>query len=397
MERAALAFALLVVAATVLGAGGTATRANATQAQAPVDLAATQDFDRTEFRITVYNNGSARWTFVFTEFLENESEREDFRAFAADFNNNETQLYTDFQDRAGRLTAQASNETGREMEATAFSKQAGIDDINPDLGVVRMSFIWTNCAVIDGDRVVLSDVFDGGLYVGPNQRLVVERGPELAFRSVDPGADNVSGERLAASDSVTWLGERSFSDERPQIVLGPPQPGTSSPAGPGTTDTSPDAQTDSPTLPGTGGGFGGWPLLVLALLVLGGLTAFAFRSGALGGPQSTPTGGDNDGSSGVAATNTTAGSEVDPDPAVSDEELLSDEDRVLQMLEERGGRMKQVNIVEETGWSKSKVSMLLSDMEEEDKISKLRIGRENVISLPGEEPDAAGSPFDEEE
>jgi len=58
--------------------------------------------------------------------------------------------------------------------------------------------------------------------------------------------------------------------------------------------------------------------------------------------------------------------------------------------------MKQVDIVETTDWSKSKVSMLLSDMEEDGDISKLRVGRENIISLAGEEPDAAGSPFDEE-
>jgi len=76
-------------------------------------------------------------------------------------------------------------------------------------------------------------------------------------------------------------------------------------------------------------------------------------------------------------------------------EELSDEEEVLRLLEENGGRMKQVNIVENTDWSKSKVSMLLSDMEEDDEISKLRVGRENIISLAGEEPDAAGSPFEE--
>ena len=41
--------------------------------------------------------------------------------------------------------------------------------------------------------------------------------------------------------------------------------------------------------------------------------------------------------------------------------------------------------------------MLLSDMEEEDRISKLRVGRENIVSLAGQEPDAAGSPFNDEE
>jgi len=69
---------------------------------------------------------------------------------------------------------------------------------------------------------------------------------------------------------------------------------------------------------------------------------------------------------------------------------------VVTLLEENGGRMKQVNIVEETGWSKSKVSMLLSDMEDEGEISKLRVGRENIISLDGHEPEAAGSPFEDE-
>ena len=76
--------------------------------------------------------------------------------------------------------------------------------------------------------------------------------------------------------------------------------------------------------------------------------------------------------------------------------MLSDEDRVRALLEDNGGRMKQVKIVDETEWSKSKVSMLLSDMEDEGDISKLRVGRENIISLAGQEPEAAGSPFEEE-
>jgi len=95
-----------------------------------------------------------------------------------------------------------------------------------------------------------------------------------------------------------------------------------------------------------------------------------------------------------------ATTESSPKPAsdttVTDDELLNDDDRVIKLLEDNGGRMKQVDIVETTEWSKSKVSMLLSDMEEEGDISKLRVGRENIISLAGEEPDAAGSPFDEE-
>ena len=46
--------------------------------------------------------------------------------------------------------------------------------------------------------------------------------------------------------------------------------------------------------------------------------------------------------------------------------------------------MKQAKIVKETGWSNAKVSQLLSSMENDDRVDKLRIGRENLISLPEE-------------
>ena len=41
--------------------------------------------------------------------------------------------------------------------------------------------------------------------------------------------------------------------------------------------------------------------------------------------------------------------------------------------------------------------MLLSEMEDDGDISKLRVGRENIISLAGNEPEAAGSPFEDED
>jgi hypothetical protein len=81
--------------------------------------------------------------------------------------------------------------------------------------------------------------------------------------------------------------------------------------------------------------------------------------------------------------------EADGDAAAAesevDVELLSDEERVERLLEQNGGRMKQASIVKETGWSNAKVSQLLSSMEEADRIDKLRIGRENLISFPDED------------
>jgi hypothetical protein len=388
MMRSALTVAcalFLVISGVTAGAADVAGGAGPAESES---LRLTQqDFDRTEFTIEQYANGSARWTFTFTRTLTNESEKDAFRSYAEEFNTNETELYSGFVADARALTRDGSNVTGRNMTATRFTRHAGIDEgfssTDEARGVVRMSFLWTEFAATDGDRVIVADVFEGGLYIGPSQSLVVQPGPDLVFRSVDPAPTSQEDpDSIAASDSVTWQGEQSFADQRPRIVFGPPDgTPTGGTNGAGATATA----TPSPT-PGAGDGGGVLPWLALLLVVLLALAGgYAYRSGALGGDDAAAAATTGDGDAGGAA------------PDISNEELMSDEDRVIAMLEERGGRMKQVNIVEETGWSKSKVSMLLSDMEDEGKLSKLRVGRENIVSLSGHEPEAAGSPFDDEE
>ncbi len=68
---------------------------------------------------------------------------------------------------------------GRNMSATNYDRSATVDPLQ-NAGTVRMSFRWRNFAVVEGDAVVVSDVFDGGFYIGPSQSFVFERGPELA-------------------------------------------------------------------------------------------------------------------------------------------------------------------------------------------------------------------------
>lgn len=68
-------------------------------------------------------------------------------------------------------------------------------------------------------------------------------------------------------------------------------------------------------------------------------------------------------------------------PSIPSGAELTDEEAVLRLLVSNGGRMKQTRIVESTGWSKAKVSRLLSSMEERDEITKLTHGRENLIFL----------------
>ena len=87
----------------------------------------------------------------------------------------------------------------------------------------------------------------------------------------------------------------------------------------------------------------------------------------------------------VAAAGADAADDATEEDDEVDVELLSDEERVERLLDRNGGRMKQASIVKETGWSNAKVSQLLSAMEDDDRIDKLRIGRENLISFPDED------------
>jgi hypothetical protein len=75
---------------------------------------------------------------------------------------------------------------------------------------------------------------------------------------------------------------------------------------------------------------------------------------------------------------------------------VTDETHVLALLEANNGRVRQTHIVEETDWSESKVSAVLSEMDEAGRITKLRLGRENVICLDGEEPELATPPFEDD-
>ena len=382
------------------------------------------DFDSTTFEITVHENGSATWTFRHEQRLEgggdDETTQESFEAFAEEFNSTETELYVLFTEQAQAMADSGTESTSREMEATDFDRSARIEgQLNP-VGVVEMSFTWHGFAAVDDGRVVAGDVFQN-VYLTEDQTIVVRPDDRLRFQRAEPDGQYF-GPSLEEADAVRWHGEREFYDGRPRVVFAQDDAGAGALS----------AMTDSDGL--------SWPVIAasfVVLLALGSGAAWYRRQDGVGAadadgatgaaseaaespseappdaergsspgagpgsepdPRAQPAAGPDrgpDAGPGAAATAADSSSGSDSDP-LSDEELLTDEDRVVKLIRENGGRMKQVNIVEETGWSKSKVSMLLSDMEDEGTISKLRVGRENIISLDGYEPEATKSPFEEQ-
>lgn len=57
-------------------------------------------------------------------------------------------------------------------------------------------------------------------------------------------------------------------------------------------------------------------------------------------------------------------------------------DAVERLLSENSGRVRQGDIVDCTGWSPGKVSRILSQMEADERVHRIRDGREKIVCLP---------------
>ena len=141
-------------------------------------------------------------------------------------------------------------------------------------------------------------------------------------------------------------------------------------------------------------------IVVIACLALGGAALYLVRRGGssvLGlGSDATDDSGPDDGDSPAAGSTPDSADSVEPQAdAEPMPTALSNERQVLKLLDEHDGRMPQGAIVTATGWSKSKVSRVLSGMEDDDEIRKISIGRENIVVRHGEEPEWARSPLEE--
>lgn len=327
-----------------------------------------------EFHVYLQPDGDARWEVRMQFGLDSENETAAFREYADRFEAGETNVgppVSFFESAA----ASASRSADREMRIANVTRDASLDE-DGGTGTLRLRFVWTSFLADDGDRYVLQDA----LMTGDDETWLRSLGADQSLRIYTPDGYDIDEASRArqVNDSLVIDGPTSYEDERFRIVYGRTS------GGPGTTTASPSETT--PGSPDLGGVVLGAALLV-GLATLG---VWFWQRRRDEGPADRP--GRPDDGAGTAAGAAEDGPDGPPAggdgtaavPAV-DPELLSDEERVERLLERNGGRMRQAAIVTETDWSDAKVSQLLSRMAEEGRVEKLRLGRENLISLPDAE------------
>ncbi|QIO20983.1 hypothetical protein [Haloarcula sp. JP-L23] len=329
--------------------------------------------ENTTFYLQLQPNGDARWTITDTYALEDRNETEAFEELANRYVDGEAETGWETAFREANEAATAA--TGREMNITGMSRDYVV---NEDSGTLVLEFTWRNFATVEDGRLIIDDAFDtpSGTWfdsLTANQTLVISAPTGYGVQSSPPTMGVQNGE-------LRFVGPRAFEPDYLEIVY----TGDQETSAPGTEETPNGELLGDPPL---------WIGAVL-MLVIGLVVAVGYMNRdddvPAAGATST-TGGGNGGPDAEVATGASANGSVDEaavdeaDEAEVDVTLLSDEERVERLLEQNGGRMKQARIVKETGWSNAKVSQLLSAMDEDDRIDKLRIGRENLISFPDED------------
>jgi len=369
---ALLALLALTVAVAPLAATGASlpsATGSASAAQTTATPTETIPPETTQIEIQLQANGDAAWTITTRLDATTEEENATFRDLADQYESG--QKTPPWLDTVRAAAAASSDASGRQMNVT---DERFTSDVNSSTFTLR--FTWTDFAREDGDYMAVDDAFNTtrGTWLDgltESQELTIE---------LPDGYAAVSAPKAVQNGQFHWQGPQQFEPGYMTIVYD---------GDGGVVSPNPDPPRESLIW----GGF-----FVVGIIAVGAYV-FARRNGGLpspvlgGGdgtdspsasPPTSPSTGDADEETVTTGTVEPTTEESEPDDDV-DEELLSDEERVERLLEANGGRMKQASIVKETGWSNAKVSQLLSAMEDDGAINKLRIGRENLISFPDED------------
>ncbi|WP_276301873.1 helix-turn-helix transcriptional regulator [Halorussus lipolyticus] len=287
--------------------------------------------------VQVYENGTATWEVVYRTRLDDPETTAAFRGYKADIENNSERYSQQFVGRMNSTIRSAEESTDREMSGTNYSVRAEIREFPQRYGLVVYSFKWRGFADVSGDRIRVGDSLSG-LILNEKTRLLVKWPEGYEATTVEPEPETGYEKR---DQAVVWNGPIEFASNEPRVVVSTPGTGW----------------FDLPeNLP--------WGLFAL---VAGGLGVLV----ALGG--------------GGWWLYRSRDEETDDADAEPPEDLLSNEERVLRLLERRGGRVKQKAVVDELGWTEAKTSQVVGSLREQGKIESFRLGRENVLALAQEQ------------
>jgi len=281
------------------------------------------------YTITIGEDGSGIWHVEYRTPLTSDEDQKAFDAYAKNLS---SLFLPQFRDLMQHSASQASVATSRKMEITDFSGDAAIQTSpTGKYGVVFYSFNWKGFAK-PGDKLSIGDAFAGGMYLAKDHTLIIRYPAGYTPVLAEPGPDQVR-------DGLIWYGQRSFGAGEPHMVF---------------------ERSGFPYLPALIGS-------ALILIIITGLF-FVLKKRRLEDTNEPVETYEPD----------------EPDSAVvlmSDAEMLSLEEKIIQLLKASKGEQYQSDIVKNLGLPKSTISATLNDLHKRGIIQKIKKGRENLIRL----------------
>ncbi len=308
------------------------------------------DPDSVLLRATLQPDGTANWEVAYRIRLDDANATGAFDSLQADIRANRSEFEAQFADRMQPTVDAGENASGRDMAIRDVSVTTSRQTLGQEYGVVTYAFEWIGFAVADGSRIEAGDAL-AGMFLDSETSLTIAWPSPYHAVTVQPQPTETGAQ------SVTWAGRLDFAGDEPVLVVeeGPTSPSTVTTSGPGPVDGDSDG----------GDGLDSTMLAIVGLVVIAALGVGGWLYTRRRGPPSAP--------------------DAEPEAqeaAAPPDDLLSNEERVLQLLSEHGGRLKQQQVAEELGWTDAKTSQVVSTLREDDEIQSFRLGRENVLTLP---------------
>jgi hypothetical protein len=327
------------------------------------------DPDNVLLQVSLQPDGSGDWRVEYRIRLDDENTTDAFERHREQIESDPDTYRERFATDMQATISTAENTTGREMSLANVTVDVTRERLPQRYGIITYTFEWNGFAVTNDSAIEAGDALEG-IFLDSETTLLVTWPDTYRRVSVSPPPHEVRDR------SVVWSGSMHFGTDEPDLVVsregstGTPVP--TSNRGGGTTAGTAVTSPGEGRVDGVGDGDGpndengrqfAVPLFIgLGVVILLALLGAIYR-GSLELPFDDAAGDSSEGGG-------------------SPSELLSNEEQVLTLLKEHGGRMKQQEVAAELDWTDAKTSKVIRQMRDEDELETFRLGRENVVTLP---------------
>jgi uncharacterized membrane protein len=287
----------------------------------------------TRYRINVRPDGSASW-MIERGTLIRRSEEWNFLRYSS------PEHLQEFIYKIDSLVKQTQLETQRDMKVPHNSLKITATITSrtetSSYGIVRYQFDWLNFTQIRDAQIIIGDAFIDGIwdvFLFGDGELVLEYPHEYDVKKVNPQPDVKD-----ANQTLIWFRIGTFGIKEPDIILEKKSSGTMS------------------------------LLQKYALAILGAITLFGIGSASLWFFKFRKK---EKLEAAILVPKVTLGPE-------------NEEEKVINLLKAARGSLYQSIIAKELGFSRSKTSKLLTEMENKGKLKRKRKGREKLVTLINE-------------